>query len=1189
MRKGKKITMALMALLSTGMLFSAVACGGNGDSASSSSGGTNSSTDSSSGNSQSSSSIDAERLDKIPDSELKTESAVGGTTATASWFAVYGENAMEFTVYVEDATIYTQGGLYNNDGVELLLTKVQRVKGYSEHTISVVVDATGDFQVKNLSTNAQVTDSGVTAKATAFTLTGTAVDGYYLNISVPYAAIEATKEKKDAAVCLGITNAKNAVDLKTVYDTTYHTDYKNIHTFMAITADNTYAANPYVQYGMVWGDGGSLKASSVWNIENDDGTENAHISMTGVDNLDNYIYMHGSNKTTFYGEAKINVKELLNGEKWGKFGLIMTSADGQDGFLFYVDAASADGKAFNENSVSLGFNTRTDGKWDGNWSNIGTLGGTSAQYTGSGYITLGIYRQGGVYKLYANDQLVKMVSCGIGTDEEAYLGLASFNITMDVKEYSLETDPSKLDEYKIVTEAKDYLFLGDSYIDTAFWYTYDNVFGTLSAANEGVGGTKTSYWMSMVETIKQMYDPKNIVIHIGVNDIDDGNTTGETTIGRLDALIDAYQTAFPETNIYYVGLVHNMMFQNKWAEYDKVNAHMKALAQDDPKLNFIDMAQYITANEKGSTMSWFNADGLHYGVDGYAVLNREIYKALGIQRTASKNGLGDVTAEGAPAFSYSGGWTFDAEGTAHNTGKAESQIFLSDLYAADFYAEVKISVAGLTAPDDFAKAGLAVRTTEGTWFWALDANKNDNKEKYINGWSQVYNRMDTIKRDWDWGGCFGAFQWTYNNQYPDKYANGVSYDYKTDGSFKTMAIAKVGADLWFIADGKVVNCLIGVMGADTKAAVSVFNFNMEMYAKDGLVITDAAALKTKLDSMKIYETTKTVDGDISDWTDAQKANPYVIPATDGRSVTIYATMESDGIYVFYDVIHNSYITDKPEWFNNTNLELKFKDNLQRFADAAGLNSRWEFSARQINASKFISTTENGKHHTKAELFISYSCIDGLDKSDLQTFMGFAWKTGGETGFAWGGGDFWYGAEADPGMPNIIVTKNGIRTGSIKTIDGDISDWKDETFTAANVKAGVTATYSAFLGNDGLYFAMEVKEASIDVTGTNTAGDWWKNTNLEFFANENSNTRAARVMTFGGNLYHTGYITDAAMNYADGETEDTWTIEVFIANEHLINVTSETASMKLDMGGQLYGAVTDTWQDYVRNTVINRKA
>lgn len=87
-------------------------------------------------------------MDKIPDSELKTQSTAGGTTATASWFAVYGENAMEFTVYVEDATIYSAGRTLQQRRGELLLTKVQRVKGYSEHTISVVVDATGDFQVK---------------------------------------------------------------------------------------------------------------------------------------------------------------------------------------------------------------------------------------------------------------------------------------------------------------------------------------------------------------------------------------------------------------------------------------------------------------------------------------------------------------------------------------------------------------------------------------------------------------------------------------------------------------------------------------------------------------------------------------------------------------------------------------------------------------------------------------------------------------------------------------------------------------------------------------------------------------------------------------------------------------------------------------------------------------------------------
>ena len=58
----------------------------------------------------------------------------------------------------------------------------------------------------------------------------------------------------------------------------------------------------------------------------------------------------------------------------------------------------------------------------------------------------------------------------------------------------------------------------------------------------------------------------------------------------------------------------------------------------------------FTADESGSTMSWFNADGLHYGVDGYAVFNRELCKALGIEHVSSNNGRGDVTAEGAPPF-----------------------------------------------------------------------------------------------------------------------------------------------------------------------------------------------------------------------------------------------------------------------------------------------------------------------------------------------------------------------------------------------------------------------------------------------------------------------------------------------------------------------------------------------------------
>lgn len=251
MRKGKKITVALMALLSTGLLFSAVACGGNGDSsgASDSRDGSvsDSADESNDSQSDSSSGIDAEKLDAVPVSTLKTQATAGGNTATASWFAVYGEEAMEFTVYVEDSKIYTGGGLYDNDGVELVLTKVRAETGHPEGTVSIAADAVGNMKAKDLFNNTDIKDSGVEAEAAKFTLTGEKTDGYYLKISVPYALINVTKADKNAAACLGLTNANDAGSIAIVYDDSYGTEYENVNTYMAITADNTYESNSFMR------------------------------------------------------------------------------------------------------------------------------------------------------------------------------------------------------------------------------------------------------------------------------------------------------------------------------------------------------------------------------------------------------------------------------------------------------------------------------------------------------------------------------------------------------------------------------------------------------------------------------------------------------------------------------------------------------------------------------------------------------------------------------------------------------------------------------------------------------------------------------------------------------------------------------------------------------------------------------
>lgn len=1137
-------------------------------------------------------------LESVPQSEYRTAVTAGGMTATANWFAEYKQDAFVLTVYVEDEKVYTNGSIYENDSVEVVLDKAQRVKGYTDDTVSVIADAAGNVRVTKPKAGTEaVEDTGITAETVPYTRAGVMVEGYKTVITVPYSAVSFTQADKNAAVALTLTNAQSLLEIKAECDAKYGTDATNVHTYTCVTADNTFAANPDFHYSKVWGDVAKLKTSSTWNVDGDDGSAGAHIYMTGNDFADNYAYMHSSNASQMYAEVKLSVKEVMEKQGGGydnlpKFGITITTADGKTGLFFWV-GADCDGNTIKDNSITLGHTTRANGSWATWTDNIGNLGGTSAQYQGDEYVTLGIYRQGGALKLYANGREIKTVACGMKASDEAYIGLASFNLKLDAKDYKVTTNKSEFPAgAEITQENRDYVFLGDSYIDTAFWYNYENQFGALSAANMGVGGTKVGYWTDMVEIVKTMYNPGKLLFHIGVNDIDDGNTTGEATIERLKTMFAAYKAAFPDAEIYYVTIEHNMMFTQKWAEYDKVNAWVKTL--DD--IRVIDMASLITEDaEAGNTQHWFSADGLHYGVDGYALFNREICEAFGIARTENAGGLGDVTVANAPAFAYSAGWV-ETDGVWHNAGNsfnrvgAESQLFISEAYATDFYAEAEISVARCYADDAFPKTGIALRSATGTYFYALDCQKgaNNNGTHYTNTWGNLWYRSEVRNRNWT-GELYKDYQFLYDGK----------YDYNTDNAFKKLAVAKVGRDLYLFADDKVVNFYPDAYDADEKVAAAVFTFNMEAYAKNASAITEAAALKTKLDGFKVYENEgMRADGDMSDWTEEQKSNPYVIPATDGRSVTIYATKGADGIYVFFDAIHNTFKTDG-EWHQATNVELKFNDGKQRFASATRQNSRWEVNTRQINASKFVSVAENGKQHTKAELFISYSCIDGVDRNTEVVPMGFAWKTGGEEGSAWAAGDYWYGPEADPNYTTklVLVTDNGIKTGTERTIDGDLSDWASNAFTE-NTAAG--SRHAALLADDGLYIAIEVKAPKINVNGTNTwhytddqghwDSDWWKNTNIEFFGGGTHNT--GRVMCFNGKLYHTGWITDAEMSYTHGDSEDTLVFEVFIANEHMKNVTSETQSVTIDIGGQLWwindeGADTNAWKDYARSVTVNR--
>ena len=906
-----------------------------------------------------------------------------------------------------------------------------------------------------------------------------------------------------------------------------------------------------------------------------------------------------------------------NYDSYPKFGVIVYNADGSKGLLFYVDAISnAAAPAINSNSTALGYNVRTNGNWS-SWNTIPgkTVGASADVYQNDQYVTLGIYRQGIVFSLVYNGEVVSTIyNAGIKENEDVYFGIVSFNLLLKAKEYTLETNAENLGEYEVDTTQKvdvDYLFCGDSYIDTAFFQTWKDVFGSLSAINLGVGGTKVEYWQDQLVTQLTHYNPKNIIIHIGVNNIDAGESD-ESVIQRLDALFKGFKQEWPNVNIYYISLVDNVQFHGYADLYEAVNTWVQA----QEGINFIDMRPHVTKTNGAADLMWFY-DGLHYSAPGYALLVREICDALGLENLVAmaQDGLGTLTVDGDVFLAPSA--NFKAQGTGADAvwyanqaqPLVESILPIEGAYGANVYAEAKLSIVSDPHNAQWGKAGLSIMSKTGTYYFFIDLqNTKGEGAPNSTGWNNAYAalvwRPETLNgwtKDWGWNDVPVYF----NNMESGYTALGnVKFDYNVDQGFVTLGVSKVGSKLYFTADGHVVGLPVqSAFAADEKVAISVLNFNMEMYAKDGYSTTDLDTIYTKTPAA--HGTTKTLDGDLSDWTEAQKTNPFRVPITDGRSFTVYAYMDTYGVNIFYDVVHNTHKQTTrngnfTHWWLDTNVEFRLGGGTFQGSDGG----QWLVSANgQRNVDEAFmktETLENGKHHTTVEIFVSYVNIPDFDYNSDYIPATFGFKVEGETGSGAGltncsGVGLWFtDVGYDWGWRGAEVTKSGIRTATERKIDGNLADWT-ETFTDVSQHSEVLteAKYAAFLASDGLYLALRIKGTDINVTATHSADandGWWYNTNIEFFSPSDAIGHwAGKVMTFGGDVYHTGYITDAGMTISDDKSEVCF--EIFISNRWLKTPTAD--SIQVDFGGQLYsGAEGATWQNYAHDggaITVTRKA
>lgn len=1001
--------------------------------------------------------------------KISQEAELGGT-AKAVVAVSYQDEAIQVVAYVTDATITSLDGVGVYFGT----------KDYAQAKLTAsnkgVVVTHGGVSVYGVSEGKYVAiDTTVQTNVAPWAVDG-AVCGYVVTISVPYTVLGTTKDAAlgNTTAIFTLTNCDiGTYSSEAVYD---KCAINNADTYYVVESDGKLTQNHY-RYGVgQLGQGSTpIATGSEWDLSADyapdaDNYADRKAVLNGHDDADNNLAMYRATGKNIYATATFTITGMGNSsERWGKFGIMLFNGASQKGLLFYVDAFVGDAgdvSIDNINGTALGYNSASNG-----WGNWNTLSGTNGAFDKTTKtITLGLTAYDGMVFMYHGDKLVGETAFDLG--DNAVMGFKSFGYNMEVTNYyatsDLNDEQFKAHRKEIVNQTIETLFLGDSYMD--FWNNFG--FNTHTAAietkaNIGVGGTQINYWTEKVGFVKKMYTPSNFVFHIGVNDIDDGNTTAETAFTRLKAMFAAYQEAFPDANIYWVSLVHNTMFANKAGEYDKMNAAVKAYAQENDKIHYIDVSA-AGMDAEGNPRENMMYDGLHFNYEyGYPLWGKLIMEALGYaDERAQGTTLGDI----GNLYAYND-WTFSEDGAVASSNSGNEQaIWVKDMeYASNFLVTVDVKSSTALRGDAWSKVGLILRNDNYSIYGYVDLPTVTAAEyrKFCN----IVYRPNVSRHAGDW-------IWSLQG-------SGSEAEKLIESEYVKLGIAKVGGTIYMLADGKIVAKHSGICAADQKFVAGVLGFNRAMEAKNAAV---TAGTEQEIATLIGVSYDAKLDGVADDdiWTEEVLGNALRFTYSETNYFDLAAVKGTNGVYFFATIYHDRALTtpaqgDGTQWFHWLNIEFRFGNNgdTQRciyFENGLANGLNW------VTTGSAVTEKQDGSdvNKTTVEFYAPYSQFSGFSAAsdEIKIRIG-GWVVAGQ----------YRGINTDAFVSThglrythaISVKGNATVTGlPTRAAKGDELSFKvavEEGLTIKSVKVGETVLTAV----DGVYtFTMPDADVSVVV-------------------------------------------------------------------------------------------------------------
>jgi len=166
------------------------------------------------------------------------------------------------------------------------------------------------------------------------------------------------------------------------------------------------------------------------------------------------------------------------------------------------------------------------------------------------------------------------------------------------------------------------LFVGSSSFTN--WKELETVFKDYKAINRGFGGSTLAQANYYIADLVYPYEPKQVVIYSGENDIAIDQITALQTLNRFSTFFTNIRKKFPNVVVTYIS-IKNSPSRAKYAETIKnTNELIKNYLASYKNTSFVDVNSKMLTKNKEQRPELFLEDMLHLNSAGYAIWIKEI-------------------------------------------------------------------------------------------------------------------------------------------------------------------------------------------------------------------------------------------------------------------------------------------------------------------------------------------------------------------------------------------------------------------------------------------------------------------------------------------------------------------------------------------------------------------------------------